>query len=297
MNNPRFRGCFSIPMTPYDADDRIDEQVLRAQIEFCVTRSAGVCTPVMVSEFETLSEDERRLMIRVPLDQARGRVPVIACCTATNTPLAVRYARFAEEHGAAMLIAMPPLTMRWDFPATVAYFRALAEAVSIPVMIQNAPLHGLSLSASEVEQLCDQIERVCWVKEEASPPPVLVTNLLSRKHPAIRGLMTGHGGLYMPTDFYRGAEGCILACQFCDLLQRLWNLLEAGEESAARDLHEALLPALVLEQYLGRQFSKHIMVRRGIFRNATVRGHTRPLSADDLREIDRCWERLEPLIR
>ncbi len=294
-----WRGVFAIPMTPFDDADRIDAEVLRAEIEFCIEAGVGgLCTPVMVSEFDALSEEERRLMVKLPIEAARGRVPVIACCSAVNTPLAVSYARFAEESGADGLIAMPPFTMRrWDFASVRDYFRAIAEATTLPVMIQNAPLHGLALAVDEVIQMCQTIERVCWVKEEAPPPPQAVTALLSRKCSAIVGLMTGHGGMYLPTDHARGAAGIITACQFADLLQRLWVLLETGRDEDARDMHEKMLPALILEQLLGRRYCKHVMMRRGIFRNDRVRGVGKAVSSDDQREMDRVWERLQPLLQ
>ena len=85
-----WRGSFAIPMTPYDDKDRIDEEALAAEIAFCIECGVGgLVVPVMVSEFRVLSEDERRTMIRVPVEVCAGRVPVVANCAAVNTPLAV----------------------------------------------------------------------------------------------------------------------------------------------------------------------------------------------------------------
>ena len=101
MARHAWRGSFAIPMTPFDDEDQIDEQVLADEISFCIESGVGgLVTPVMVSEFRVLSEDERRTMVRVPVQVSAGRVPVVANCAAVNTPLAVRYARYAEEAGA-----------------------------------------------------------------------------------------------------------------------------------------------------------------------------------------------------
>ncbi|MCX7670434.1 MAG: dihydrodipicolinate synthase family protein [Anaerolineae bacterium] len=122
MSQRPWRGSFAIPMTPFDESDRIDEEVLAAEIEFCVqSRVGGIVTPVMVSEFQALSEEERRLMIRLPVEVARGRVPVVANCAAVNTPLAVSYAVYAEKVGAAAVIAMPPYGLVPDFDTIYAY--------------------------------------------------------------------------------------------------------------------------------------------------------------------------------
>ncbi|HEY3290176.1 MAG TPA: dihydrodipicolinate synthase family protein, partial [Anaerolineae bacterium] len=113
MTTKPWRGCFAIPMTPFDDNDRIDEDVLRAEIEFIVkSRVGGIVTPVLVSEFQALSEDERRLMMRIPVEVAAKRVPVVVNVAAVNAPLAVAYARFAQEIGADAVIAMPPYALR-----------------------------------------------------------------------------------------------------------------------------------------------------------------------------------------
>ena len=94
----------------------------------------------------------------------------------------------------------------------------------------------------------------------------------------------------------RGAKGVVHACQFCDVVQRVWDLLDAGREEEARGLHEHLLPGLVLEGLMGMAFAKEIMVRRGVFWNHRIRSRARPLDEDDVREIDRVWDRIQPYL-
>ena len=290
-----WRGSFAIPMTPWDDQDRIDEEVLRAEIEFCVESGVGgIVSPVMVSEFFVLSEDERKQMVKITVEAAGGRVPVVANCAAVNTPLAVRYAHYCQEVGADAVIAMPPYIQRPDWEVTYNYYKAISEAVSIPVWIQNAGI--APLSTDQIIILCSEIENVSWVKEEVEPSPRHITALAKRHHPAVKGVMGGAGGRYLITERARGAVGCIHACQFCDVLQHIWDLLDAGEDEAAGDWFEHLLPGLVLEGLMGMAFSKEIMVRRGVFKNNRMRMNPHSLDADDLREIDRVWERIQPYL-
>jgi len=296
MSERPWRGSFAIPMTPYDKHDRIDEEVLAAEIGFCIESDVGgLVTPVMVSEFRVLSEEERRTMIRVPVAVSGGRVPVVANCAAVNTPLAVSYARYAQEAGAAAVIAMPPYTLRPDFETIHAYYQAISDAVTIPVWIQNAGV--AALSADQIERLCTEIEHVSWVKEEVHPSTHSIGALVSRDCAAIEGVMGGGGGRHMVAEYERGARGVVHACQFCDVVQHVWDLLEAGRGDDARDLHEHVLPGLVLEGLMGMAFAKEIMVRRGIFRNHRIRSRARPLNEDDMCEIDRVWERIQPYLR
>jgi 2-keto-3-deoxy-L-arabinonate dehydratase len=295
MRERNWRGVFAIPMTPFDELDRIEEEVLAAEVEFCIESGVGgLVAPVMVSEFRVLSEQERRTMIRVPVEVAAGRVPVVANCAAVNTPLAVSYAEYAQRVGADAVIAMPPYILQPDFETIYAYYQAIADAVNIPVWLQNAGV--VALSPDQVVRLCTEIEGVSWVKEEVPPSTHSIGALVSRNCPAIEGVMGGAGGRYLVTERARGSQGAVIACEFCDIVQRTWELLDAGVEDAAGDLFERVLPALVLEGLMGMAFAKEIMVRRGVFKNNRVRSQARPLDADDMREIDRVWERIQPYL-
>lgn len=289
-------GVFAIPMTPFDEQDRIDEEVLRAEIEFCVECGVGgIVTPVMVSEFFVLSEEERRLMVRVPVEQAAGRVPVVGNCAAINTPLAASYARYCQEVGADAVIAMPPYIGKADATCLKAYYQAISDAVDVPVWIQNAGV--AALSPDQVVQLCEEIEHVSWVKEEVAPSTHSIGNLIRKATPAVHGVMGGSGGRYTITERARGSRGIVIACEIADVMQAIWNLLEAGEQVAGGDLFEHALPAVDLEGIMGMAFAKEIMVRRGVFKNRRLRLQSQPLDDDDLAEIDRVWERLQPHLR
>ncbi len=289
-----WRGIFAIPMTPFDEQDRIDEEALRAEVQFCIEAGVrGLCVPVMVSEFQLLSEDERRLMIRIPTEMCKAAgIAVIANCAALSTALAVRYARYAEEVGADAVIAMPPYLLKTDFESVVAYYRAIAASVRIPVWIQNADV--ARLSTDQVIRLCSEIENVSWVKQEVAPSTHTISALAQRQSPHVKGVMGGAGGLYLMTERARGACGVIVACEYCDVLQRIWNDLDAGNDVEAATLFDYVLPGIVLEGLMGMAYAKEIMVRRGVLKNNRVRNQSVPLDTHDLREIDRVYARIEP---
>ena len=292
MTTRDWRGSFAIPMTPFDENDRIDQDALAAEVNFCIESGVGgLVVPVMVSEFRMLSEEERRTMIRIPVQVSSRRVPVVANCAAVNTPLAVSYAHYAEEVGADAVIAMPPYIHRPDFETIFAYYEAISNAVSIPVWIQN--IGEVALSVEQVVKLCTEIENVSWVKEEVMPSTHSISALISKNCTAIEGVMGGAAGRYMITEWARGSKGVIHACEFCDLVQKIWELLDEGKEDQAEDLYEHLLPALALEGLMGMAFAKEIMVRRGVLKNNRIRSYAHPLDEGDMREIDRVWERIQ----
>ncbi|MCW1969077.1 MAG: dihydrodipicolinate synthase family protein [Anaerolineae bacterium] len=290
-----WRGAFAIPPIPWTDDDRIDEDVLRGVIDWMIAHDTpGVIGPILVSEFQSLSHDERRLYMRILVEQTRQRVPVIVNVAAINTPEAVAYSHYARELGADGVIAMPPYTLRFDFDRTYDYFRQIAAAAQMPVMIQNANLAPLTVD--QVIRLCSEIEHVNWVKEEVEPRHRSIGVLAGRKSPHVHGILGGGGGQYIITEHARGACGTIVAPEIVDVLQNIWRLLEAGQLSEAELWYERALPIINLEFAMGIAFMKEILVRRGVFKNHRMRSHSRPLDADDLREIDRVWARMRSFL-
>ena len=109
----RHRGLFAIPVTPFTDDGKLDENSLRRLISFCVEAgSHGIVTPVNASEFTTLSDDERKTVSRIAIQEneragGRGRVPVVVGVGARTTEEAAQYAAYAQDQGADAVIAMP----------------------------------------------------------------------------------------------------------------------------------------------------------------------------------------------
>ncbi|MCI9074722.1 MAG: dihydrodipicolinate synthase family protein [Dorea sp.] len=291
------RGSGAIPMTPFTEDYRIDIPILEKELEFiCKSHVGNICTPVMVSEFMSLSEDERRLMIRIPVEISNGRIPIIANAAATNIYTAISYAQYAEKIGADAIISMAPWCGDSNKTGVIEYFKALASNTGLPVMIQNISLPGVSLSVDEILELCASVPNIRWVKQEVSPGPLSIDELNQRKTSNLEGIMSGFGGAYTPLDFANGATATIQACELCDVSQKVWNLFYDGKEQEARQLHHQILPALQAELLYGTAFAKEIMVRRGIFKNTLMRNKSTTFSASSLHEIDRLWQEIEPLL-
>ena len=290
------KGSSAIPMTPFTEGDYIDEDVLAKEIEFIVRcGSTSICTPVMVSEFETLCESERKLMVKIPCEVAKGRLAIIANVAAPCTPQAVEYAAYAQECGADAVIAIPPAGVTFEFIR--GYFKKISDAVTVPVMIQNHSMAGTMLSPKQAIQLCEEIENVKWVKQECVPVPISISNLMEEATPALEGIMSGYGSQYGPLDFARGAIASIHACEWADLVQQVWDLFFMGKEEEGRKLHYAILPALQLEGLLGMKYAKEVMVRRGVFKNTIMRKASSELSKDDMKEIDKIFDIVGPYMK
>ena len=285
------RGSSAIPFAPYLDNGELDIEALEKQIEFfCDSKVGSICGPVNVSEFMVLTEQERRLMVEVPVKVAAGRTCIIANVAAPNTKDAVKYTEFAEKIGADAVIAMPPYVGELDIGGAKEYFKAIAGATSLPVMVQNMPFTNISLSTENIIEFCELAPNISWVKQEVPPAPCSVADLNAKKTDAVEGIMSGYGGLYSIQDFENGAIATIHAGEFADIMQRVWDLMFEGKMDEAKKLHAALTPGLLMEGIYTWQFCKYIMMKRGIFKNFAVRNRGRVVTEAMLREWDAMWD-------
>lgn len=292
------KGVLAIPLTPFrESDESIDYGVLEKEIEF-INRSdvKGICTPMISSEFMTLSESEREEMIRVPFRLAREDYIKVANVAACNINTALRYLEAGEKAGADAVISTPPYCGDLDANGIFHYFGAIAEHTSLPVVIQNVGLPNTAQTPAQLLRLCESYPNIRWVKEEVVPPPLSIERLNSLRTDALEGIMSGYGGFYNLMDFANGAVGTIQACEFSDVTQRIWDLMYQGNERAARELHYLTLPMVQMELLYGPAFAKDMLVRRGIFKNRITRNKRAEISRAAVREFDRIWDLMEPLI-
>lgn len=292
-----WRGIFAIPQTPFDERGRLDEESLRREVDFCIRAGAhGLVAPVVASEFYVLSDDERLRITRILVEEADGRVPTIIGVTAPSREQAVLFSRAAEEAGADGVIAMPPHILKASREGVYAYYRAISDAIRLPIFIQNAPPPlGSALAPAFMVQMCKEIEQVQYIKEETMPTGHQITAILNQAGPEVRGVFGGAAARWMLPELERGACGFMPACQFTDIYVQIWDLWCSGDREGARALFNKLLPLINLEGMLSVSLVKEILVRRGVITSV----HTRrpdgvPLDIYDIREMERCLEDIAP---
>ncbi|MCZ7574602.1 MAG: dihydrodipicolinate synthase family protein [Ardenticatenaceae bacterium] len=292
-----WRGIFTIPQTPFDEQGELDEESLRREVDFCIRAGAhGLVAPVVASEFYVLSDDERRRMTHILVDEARGRLPTIIGVTAPSREQAVAFSREAQEAGADGVIAMPPHVLKASRDGVYAYFKAISDAISLPIFIQNAPPPlGSALPPAFMVQMCREFENVQYIKEETLPTGHSITAILRQAGPEVRGVFGGAAARWMLPELERGAAGFMPACQFTDIYVQIWDLWEAGDRERARTLFNTLLPLINLEGMLSVSLVKEVLVRRGVIASPHVR---RPdgaaLDEYDICEMERCLEDVAP---
>ena len=294
-----WRGIFVIVVTPFTDTFELDEASLRREVRFCIDAGAdGLVGPANASEFATLSDDERRRWIEVVIDEAGGRVPVVAATTSGHALPAVALSRFAQDAGADGIMAMPPHVLHPDEAGCFSYYQALSEALTIPICVQNFyPPLGTPMSTALLARMCRELKHVRYIKEETLPEPRQIGRTIAAAGDACRGVFGGQGGIYIIDEWRRGAVGNMPACQVADVHAALWRMLEAGDEPGARMLFNQLLPLLNFERMHGVAAYKEVLCRRGVFASRASRAPGAVLDEYDQAELDRIMDDVVPLFR
>lgn len=216
-----YRGIFTIPATPFDERDEVDWPGLRRVVDFCLGCGAhGLVWPVNASSFGVLSDEERLQGMRVVVEQAAGRAPVVLGVQGVSAPHAALFARQARALGADAVIAMAPyVTKITDADGLVSFYRAVAAAARLPLFIQNHSV-GAEMSAALLARIVREVDGPVYIKEETLPVTHKITALLEAGLPNLQGVFGGAGGRYMLLEYPRGVAGQMPGCHVTDVMVR-----------------------------------------------------------------------------
>jgi 4-hydroxy-tetrahydrodipicolinate synthase len=297
-HHPPFRGVFTILCTPFAETGSLDEESLRREVEFCIQCGAhGLVAPVNASEFTSLSDEERRRVVEIVVQGTAGLAPVVAGVAGLSAEVAAMFARHAQEVGADALMAMPPYVRKASSEEIYTYYAAISSASALPIFIQNyvAPI-GTPMTAAFMARLLREIEHVDYVKEETIPAPHVMTELFREAGNSLKGVMGGMAGRYLLNEYDRGACGTMPACEITDVHVQLWEALDSGDRPRAKEIYYRMLPLLNIEHMYGAAIYKAVLVRRGVFRSARLRGGI-PLDEVDELELAGILAEMRDLFR
>jgi 4-hydroxy-tetrahydrodipicolinate synthase len=278
MSAKTMRGVYPILVTPYDEQCRVDVDSLQHVIEFTLEAGVHGVGIALGSEVIALSEAERVLVTRVVVDQVRGRVPTVINTGGPVAELAVLYSQMAEENGADALMLRPPTFQPAGQEEIVAYYRAVSNAVNIPIFIQDTP--STPVSGSLARRIAEQCEHVRYLKVESTPPVRQVARAVAESGDLFT-VFGGAGGSYFIEEMRRGSGGTMPGCCQPRAFVEIWDAFQRGDEQAAREaFYRWILPvSRLVHQAPGAFYHVHkeILRRRGIIRTAKVRGPSVPL--------------------
>ena len=281
MAERQMRGVFPILVTPFDEASRIDVDSLQSLVEFLIGAGVHGIGVALGSEVFKFTEPERRLVARTVVEQARGRVPVVINSGGGGTEQTLHYSAMAQDDGADAVMIMPPSFMPAGGAQIRAFFKAVSDAVDLPIFIQDTD--RAHVSAELALQMAQESEHVRYIKVESHPTAVMVAETAGKAGDTLT-VFGGAGGNYFIEEMRRGSAGTMPSCSHPEAFVEVWNRFQAGDERAAREaFYRRILPInRISGQGWGAFYHVHkeILRQRGVIRTAVVRGPVAPL--DDL---------------
>jgi dihydrodipicolinate synthase/N-acetylneuraminate lyase len=292
------RGIFTIPATPFFPNGEMDQDGLRRIVDFCVGCGAhGIVSPVNASQFTVLTDEERKTVIRIVVEQTAKRVPVVSGVAGVSAEHAAMFAKYAASVGADAVIAMPPYVNKVsDEDSIVAYYRAVSDAGKIPIFIQNyVPPVGTDLSVKTLVRIVNEVEYADYIKEETLPATHKLSQVLAQAGPKLKGNFGGSGGRWILLEYPRGTAGNMPGCHITDVCVKLWNALEAGNLAEAKRVYGLMAPLFALESQCPGAVYRETLVERGVIKSSYGR-NMRPdaMDAEDHRALKAILADLEP---
>lgn len=295
------KGLYVIAATPFHDDGRIDFESIDSLVDFYLASGVqGMTILGVMGEFQKLSESETLEVSQRFIKRTAGRVPIIVGVSNPGTNQLVKTARAVMEMGAAGVMAMPIRGLTTE-PSVENYLRSILTALgpSIPVCIQDYPkLTDVYFSADCFVRLVDAFPQIAMFKHEDMPGLAklsVIRKACDGKARRYIPILCGNGGIHLPQEYLRGADGAMTGFAFPDMMVAMHALFAAGKPEEGEDLYDLYLPLLrhELQQGVGLPLRKEILKRRGAIRSAAIRAPGPKLDATDMAELDRLLARLE----
>ncbi len=294
-------GVFIISATPFSDDGAIDYDSADRLVEFYIGHGvSGMTILGMMGEAPKLSAEESDQFMRHMIRRADGRVPVVVGVSDPGLGNLARLSHASMDAGAAGVMIAPMPGLNTDAKIG-SYFGQVFEALGpdVPVCYQDYPQStGVHISVDCFNTLVDDFAQLVMLKHEDCPGLGKLSAVRATGDGSERrrvSILVGNGGLYLPQELARGADGAMTGFAYPEMLVEVVALHKNGDVDRAEDVFDAYLPLVRHEQQpgFGLALRKEILRRRGAITSAATRAPGPKLSAADVAELDRLLARVE----
>lgn len=246
MKQP-LRGVFTALVTPFDPDGIVDDAALRQLVRYQIEGGvAGLAPAGTTGEGATLDPEEHQRVVEIVVEEARGAsrpVPVIAGAGTNSTSKTIALARRCRDAGADALLLVTPYYNKPPQAGMAAHFRAVAEAVDLPIVLYDVPGRtGVHLTPETVLELAQEepfvaVKDACGRLEE--------TSRILRGRPEGFAVLSGEDSLALPIVAL-GGDGviCVVSNEAPAQMTELVEAALAGDRRRAAELHALLFPLM-----------------------------------------------------
>ncbi len=268
-------GSVPIIPTPFTADESIDEAALRDLIEFAISSGLqAVCLPAYASEFYKLTDDEKLLVVKIAVEQAAGRLQIVAQSNHPSLKVAIQLAKANIAAGANIISLAVPRIFALPEAAIKEYLSAFFDAIPrTPVLVQDFNPGGSSISVSLINELRLQHANFKYLKLEEPLCAPKFEQIIRVTESAV-SVFEGWGGLYLLELIPVGIAGVMPGLAVADILQKIFSLRKNGEDIKAFELFERVMPQIFFSlqnMELFHYVEKELLMARGILKNSIAR--------------------------
>jgi len=243
MRTP-FTGCGTALVTPFDSSGALDEKAIRSLARRQIDQGIHFLVPCgTTGETPTLSPDERRRVVELVVEEAGGKVPVLAGAGGYHTAEVVEAAKAMHDAGAQGLLSVTPYYNKPTPEGLFQHYSAIAEATPLPIVVYNVPSRtGCNVTPETLVRLAS-IPNVAAVKEASGN--INQISEVCRTVPEGFIVLSGDDAMTLPAMAV-GAQGLIsVASNECPAeMALLVEAAEKGDFADARERHQRLLPLL-----------------------------------------------------
>ncbi|HJU90237.1 MAG TPA: 4-hydroxy-tetrahydrodipicolinate synthase [Gemmatimonadaceae bacterium] len=238
----RLFGCGTALVTPFTATGEVDEPAIRALVDWQIEQGVHFLVPCgSTGEAATLTPAEHRRVVEVVVEQTRGRVPVMAGAGSNDTKKAIALSREMKDAGATHLLHVSPMYNKPPQRGIIAHFKAIAEAVELPIVVYNVPGRTGSNIETKTTLTLAQVPGIVGVKEASGNLSQIMD--IIRERPPHFSVLSGDDGFTLAV-MAAGGDGIISVISNATprAVVRLVENARDGDFEGARNIHECLTP-------------------------------------------------------
>ncbi|SEK93053.1 4-hydroxy-tetrahydrodipicolinate synthase [Bosea lupini] len=299
MSEP-YKGIIPIAPTIFHENGDVDHEGNRRVMDLMVDQGVdGICILANFSEQFLLTDAERDEVMRLSIEQVAGRVPVCVTTSHFSTRIAAQRAKAAAEAGAKMLMMMPPYhgaLLKADEQGMIEHFKIVADAAGIPIILQDAPLSGVTMTVPFMVRLNKEVPLVRYFKIEVPGTAGKLRSLIEAGGDAIVGPFDGEEAITLMADLDAGATGTMTSAMIPDLIKPILTAHAAGDRRQAAALYARVLPIINYEnRQCGLRSAKAVMKAGGVIKSDAVRHPLTPLHPQTREGLLELARELDPL--
>ncbi len=294
------KGVIAIATTPFDDKNHIDfDSVDRLADYYLESGVSGVTILGVMGEAHKLNIEEQKSLIKRYNEKLKNQVPVIVGVSNPGIDNIELLSKFSMDAGASGVMVSGNNGLKNDDQIKSYFNQVLERTGDIPICLQDyPPTTNVYFSETVINNLIKEHSSIQMFKHEDCPGHNKLTRLIKYREENFKRKYTifvGNGGLYVPQELRRGADGIMTGFAFIEMLVNLFDLFNNDSKETSEDLFDQYLPLIRHEQQfgIGLALRKLVLQKRGIIKFSKVRAPGPILTKEDTEEMNHLLRRLK----